>query len=114
MTRQQLPPEIRKIEVLDRTTGKKVTRYEVRVEGSTCDVVVENDHGTVSVRKRRVQTKRRYDTEKAARARQDPKRCRQRHLRQPVRSDGRAGVRRLAGRQPRACVCTSREVLDPN
>ena len=59
MTRQHLPPQIRKIEVLNRATGKKVTRYEVRVEASTRDVVVENDDGTVSVRKSRVQTKRR-------------------------------------------------------
>jgi integrase len=54
--------------VLDRKTGKKVTRYEVRVDATTRDVVVENDDGTVSVRRSRVQTKRRYDTEKAARA----------------------------------------------
>lgn len=68
MSRQQLPPQIRKITVTDRATGKKVTRYEVRVDAPTRDVVVQNDDGTVSVRRSRVQTKRRYDTEKAARA----------------------------------------------
>jgi len=68
MSRQQLPPQIRKLVVTERATGKKVTRYEVRVDGSTRDVVVENDDGTVTVRRSRAQTKRRYVSEKAARA----------------------------------------------
>ena len=68
MSRQQLPHQIRKLVVTERATGKKVTRYEVRVDGSTRDVVVEKDDGTVSVRRSRAQTKRRYASEKAARA----------------------------------------------
>ena len=67
MSRQQLPPQIRKLVVTEQATGKKVTRYEVRVDASTRDVLVENDDGTVSVRRSRVQTKRRYASEKAAR-----------------------------------------------
>lgn len=68
MTRRQLPPSIRKLSVTDRTTGKQVTKYEVRVDAGTRDVIVENEDGLVAVTKSRVQTKRRYDTEKAARA----------------------------------------------
>lgn len=32
MTRRQLPPQIRKVEVLDRSTGKPVVRYRVKVD----------------------------------------------------------------------------------
>lgn len=32
MTRQQLPPQIKKVEVLDRATGKTVVRYRVKVD----------------------------------------------------------------------------------
>lgn len=35
MARQQLPPQIRKVTVSDRRTGKPVVRYEVRVETGT-------------------------------------------------------------------------------
>src|SRR6478672_12898224 len=32
MARQQLPPQIKKVEVLDRTSGKTVVRYRVKVD----------------------------------------------------------------------------------
>ena len=32
MARQQLPPHIRKVEITDRTSGKTVTSYELRVD----------------------------------------------------------------------------------
>jgi hypothetical protein len=32
MVRQQLPPQIRKVEVLDRKTGKTVVRYQLTVD----------------------------------------------------------------------------------
>jgi integrase len=54
-TRQQLPPQIKKVEVVDRKTGKMVTRYQLTV-----------DAGTDPAGKRR-QVRRRYATEKAAR-----------------------------------------------
>jgi integrase len=57
MARNQLPPQIRKVEVLDRRTGKTVVRYQLRVDGG-----VNPETG------QRQQTKRRFDTEKAARA----------------------------------------------
>jgi integrase len=57
MSRQQLPPQIKKVEVLDRKTGKTVVRYQLRVDGC------ENP----STGKRQ-QVKRRFDTEKEARA----------------------------------------------
>jgi integrase len=55
--RQQLPPQIKKIEVRDRTTGKKVVRYQVTV-----------DAGHDSETGRRRQIRRRFPTEKEARA----------------------------------------------
>lgn len=55
MTRQQLPPQIRKVEVLDRKTGKTVTKYQVTV-----------DAGRDADGKRR-QVRRRYATEQEAR-----------------------------------------------
>jgi len=57
MARQQLPPQIKKIEVTDRKTGKTVVKYQLRVDGC------EN-----SSTGKRQQVKRRFDTEKAARA----------------------------------------------
>ncbi len=56
MPRQQLPPQIRKIEVTDRKTGKTVVRYQV-----TVDAGVNPDTG------KRQQVRRRYATEKLAR-----------------------------------------------
>jgi integrase len=56
MSRQQLPPQIRKIEVTDRTTGKKVVRYQL-----TVDVGADPQTGA------RRQVRRRYRTEKQAR-----------------------------------------------
>jgi hypothetical protein len=56
MSRQQLPPQIRKVEVADRKTGKTIVRYELRVDG-----------GVNPVTSQRQQVKRRYATEKEAR-----------------------------------------------
>jgi integrase len=56
MARQQLPPQIRKIEVKDRKTGKAVVRYQV-----TTDAGRDPESG------RRRQVRRRFATEKAAR-----------------------------------------------
>jgi integrase len=56
MPRQQIPPQIKKIEVLDRKTGKTVTRYELRA-----------DAGMNQSTGQRQQVKRRYRTEKEAR-----------------------------------------------
>ena len=56
MPRQQLPPQIKKIEVTDRTTGKSVVRYQVTV-----------DTGFNPTTGRRQQARRRYSTERAAR-----------------------------------------------
>jgi hypothetical protein len=57
MSRQQLPPQIKKIEVLDRKTAKTGVKYQLRVDGG-----VNPQTG------QRQQVKRRFDTEKAARA----------------------------------------------
>ena len=54
--RQQLPPQIRKIEVRDRSTGKPVVRYQV-----TVDAGISPDTG------KRKQTRMRFTTEKDAR-----------------------------------------------
>jgi integrase len=56
MTRQQLPPQIRKVDVLDRKSGKAVVRYELRADG-----------GVNPATGQRQQIKRRYTTEKQAR-----------------------------------------------
>lgn len=56
MSRHQLPPQIRKVEVLDRRTGKTVTRYELRA-----------DAGLNQSTGQRQQVKRRYRTEAEAR-----------------------------------------------
>jgi integrase len=55
MARQQLPPQIKKVEILDRGSGKSVTRYQVTV-----------DAGKDADGKRR-QVRRRYATEREAR-----------------------------------------------
>jgi integrase len=56
--RQQLPPQIKKIEVLDRKAGKTVVRYQVTV-----------DAGIDPKTSKRRQVRRRYATEKEARER---------------------------------------------
>jgi integrase len=56
MGRQQLPPQIKKIDVLDRRTGKTVVRYQV-----TLDAGENPETG------KRHQVRRRYGTEKQAR-----------------------------------------------
>jgi integrase len=53
--RQQLPPQIKKVEVIDRKTGKRVVRYQL-----TVDAGKSNDG-------RRRQVRRRYTTQKEAR-----------------------------------------------
>jgi integrase len=55
--RQQLPPQIKKITVTNRATGKPVVRYQVVV-----------DAGVDPETKKRKQVRRRFTTEKAARA----------------------------------------------
>ncbi len=57
MSRQQLPPQIKKIGVHDRKTGKTVVRYQV-----TVDAGINQQTG------RRQQVRRRYATEREARA----------------------------------------------
>jgi integrase len=57
MARQQLPPQIKKITITDRKTGKSVARYQVTV-----------DTGINAQTGRRQQARRRYTTEKQARA----------------------------------------------
>ncbi len=57
MTRQQLPPQIRKVEVLDRQTAKTVVRYELRADG-----------GVNPATGQRQQVKRRFAGEREARA----------------------------------------------
>ena len=56
MSRRQLPPQIKKIEVTDRATGKPVLRYQV-----TVDAGINPETG------KRRQVRRRYATEKLAR-----------------------------------------------
>jgi integrase len=56
MARQQLPPQIKKLEVTDRKTGKAVVRYQLTV-----------DAGENPQTGRRQQVRRRYATEKQAR-----------------------------------------------
>ncbi|TGD89220.1 site-specific integrase [Mycolicibacterium sp. CH28] len=56
MSRQQLPPQIKKVSVTDRRTGKSVVRYQV-----TVDTGINQHTG------RRQQTRRRYSTEREAR-----------------------------------------------
>src|SRR4029077_8369981 len=56
MTRQQLPPQIKKIKFTDRKSGKSVVRYQVTV-----------DAGQNLQTGKRQQVRRRYATEKQAR-----------------------------------------------
>jgi integrase len=56
MARQQLPPQIKKVEVLDRKTGKTVVRYQLTL-----------DSGVNPLTGKRQQVRRRYFTEKQAR-----------------------------------------------
>lgn len=56
MTRRQLPPQIKKIDVTDRKTGKTVVRYQLTV-----------DAGINPQTRRRQQVRRRFATEKQAR-----------------------------------------------
>jgi hypothetical protein len=55
MSRQQLPPQIKKVDVTDRKTGKRVVRYEL-----TADAGKSSDG-------RRRQVRRRYASEREAR-----------------------------------------------
>jgi integrase len=57
MTRQQLPPQIKKISIQDRRTGKSVVRYQLTVDAG---------YDTVSGKRRQI--RRRLATEAAARA----------------------------------------------
>jgi hypothetical protein len=56
VSRRQLPPQIKKLEVADRKTGKTVVRYQV-----TVDAGINPETG------KRQQVRRRYATEKEAR-----------------------------------------------
>jgi len=56
MPRQQLPPQIKKLDVTDRSTGKTVVRYQLTV-----------DAGVNPLTGKRQQVRRRYVTEKQAR-----------------------------------------------
>ena len=56
MSRQQLPPQIRKVTVTDRASGKHVVRYQL-----TVDTGVNPETG------KRQQVRRRYVSEKLAR-----------------------------------------------
>jgi integrase len=56
MARKQLPPQIKKLDIIDRKTGKTVVRYQVTV-----------DAGENPQTERRQQVRRRYATEKQAR-----------------------------------------------
>ncbi len=67
MSRQQLPPQIKKITVTDRATGKPAIRYQVTVDAGTREVVTEDDEGNLVTTAKRVQTRKRYRTEKEAR-----------------------------------------------
>ncbi|MFC8178707.1 tyrosine-type recombinase/integrase [Rhodococcus sp. NPDC057297] len=68
MPRQQLPPQIRKVSIRDRKSGRSVLRYEVTVDtGTRIDVKVDEAGLSKSVT-RRTQSRRRYATEQEARA----------------------------------------------
>ncbi|MBY6687526.1 site-specific integrase [Rhodococcus sp. BP-149] len=67
VARQQLPPQIKKISVRDRRTGTYVTRYEVRVDSPASGSVSVSSDGTVTL-PRRPQSRRRFSTEREARA----------------------------------------------
>ncbi|MFC9761381.1 tyrosine-type recombinase/integrase [Rhodococcus jostii] len=67
-SRQQLPPQIKKISVTDRVSGKPVVRYQVTVDAGTRDVVTEDDDGNLVTTTKRVQTRKRFRSEQEARA----------------------------------------------
>ncbi len=56
MSRQQLPPQIKKVEIADRKTGKRIVRYQL-----TVDAGINAETG------KRQQVRRRYATERLAR-----------------------------------------------
>jgi integrase len=56
MARQQLPPQIKKLTIADRKTGKSVVRYQVTV-----------DAGHNPTTGKRQQVRRRYESERSAR-----------------------------------------------
>lgn len=87
MSRRQLPPQIKKIEVRDPTTGKTVVRYQVTV-----------DAGENIATGKRQQVRRRYATEKQARdtLAEITDQASKGHLRCPQGRDCRRTVRRLA------------------
>ncbi|MBS3693072.1 tyrosine-type recombinase/integrase [Rhodococcus qingshengii] len=58
---------LQKITVTDRATGKPVIRYQVTVDAGSRDVVTEDDDGNLVTTTKRVQTRKRYRTEKEAR-----------------------------------------------
>ncbi|OZE30229.1 hypothetical protein CH256_15045 [Rhodococcus sp. 05-2254-6] len=68
MARQQLPPQIRKISVRDRKSGRQLTRYEVTVDTGSKTTVKVNAAGVPQTVTRRTQSRRRYSTEQAARS----------------------------------------------
>jgi hypothetical protein len=56
MSRWQLPPQIKKVEILDRETAKTVVRYQLTLNS-----------GVSQLTGKRQQVRRRYATEKQAR-----------------------------------------------
>ncbi|OZE87880.1 hypothetical protein CH305_01640 [Rhodococcus sp. 15-649-2-2] len=68
MVRQQLPPQIRKISVRDRKSGRQLTRYEVTVDTGSKTTVKVDAAGVPQTVTRRTQSRRRYSTEQAARS----------------------------------------------
>ncbi len=68
MARQQLPPQIRKIFVRDRKSGRQLTRYEVTVDTGSKTTVKVDAAGVPQTVTRRTQSRRRYSTEQAARS----------------------------------------------
>lgn len=68
MARQQLPPQIRKISVRDRKSGRQLTRYEVTVDTGSKTTVKVDAAGVPQTVTRRTQSRRRYSTEQAARS----------------------------------------------
>ncbi|MGW5268392.1 tyrosine-type recombinase/integrase [Rhodococcus sp. NPDC003994] len=67
MARQQLPPQIKKISVRDKRTGATVIRYEVRVDTPNPAARYASSDGTLTP-PRRSQSRRRFATEREARA----------------------------------------------
>ncbi|MBY6438244.1 site-specific integrase [Rhodococcus kroppenstedtii] len=68
MPRNQLPPQIKKLTGVDRRTGSKITRYQVTIDAGTRNVVRTRSDGSTYVDTRRSQSRRRFETEKEARA----------------------------------------------